>query len=155
MLYHGRPLFMNRPAHINTTANRGILQPPGLLLFSSLTPLSSCPLPPSFTMDTWTFQDLLPHQLPVLYASHPLLNAVRQFIHDRQLPKTEGEALRRGARNLAGYCAEIAQRPDQPVDFNKASLLRTSFVCLLFAVHDLSDSVGSRFPSMSIFMNTR
>jgi hypothetical protein len=100
-------------------------------------------------METETYQDVLPNQLPVLYASYPFLNAIREFLSSHPVEEDTGKLLHQNARNLAETCAEIAQRPDQPVDSITASLLRTSFVCLLLAVHDITDVV-SFFPSSTV-----
>jgi len=77
----------------------------------------------------------------VLYASYPLLSALREFVKAFPSANLCEENLPRKARDLATICAEIAQRPDRMVDFSMADCLSSSFVNLLLAVHDVTDQV--------------
>ena len=89
---------------------------------------------------------LQPSELPVLYASYPLLNALREFLKACPSANLCEENLPRKARDLATISAEIAQRPDRMVDFSMADCLSSSFVNLLLAVHDVTDQVPSGTP---------
>jgi len=83
-----------------------------------------------------------PYELHVLYASYPLLEATREFLKAHPFARDTEEAVPRKAHDLAKTCAEIVQSSHRRVDVRKADLLRCSFVCLVLAVHDVTDMVS-------------